>query len=919
MKKIKNRFHKSHDMKAMKFSLTALAVLCSAQALSADWAELSTNIENGSIAQKFHYYSGEGKQAELNPINIQQHALTGNIIGAVSDNDFSENTDINGFTLTIKDTPLTKKRAVFGAGSHSGSVTQNTLNLNKITEGFDLNVRGGHSYKGTAKGNRLNITDSTIDTALGGSSRNGIADENRVNIVNSEVRVIHGGRTWFSKQGAKNNSVEISGSVASWIYGGESKGGEVSGNKVTVKSNGDKKSVSRGVMGGKSASSTKASVNNNEVTLIGSDIERSNESDSGVYGGFAAYGNANNNKVTIKSEGNKQAIIDANVFGATNEGQNTFGGPVSTANGNEVNITGAIVKGDIYIAKSAGSNTSHGKLVIRGDEHYRAQVESVYGGYSVSGEASHNSLSIANTDVKGDVYGGYINDGYDKQAAQNSITLDNTNVGGNVYGGYNKGTESHTTNNVITLKNQVKIDGDLAGGMAESDAYGGGDFGGGFGGGFNGGFGGLSVSGFGNGGTTTNNSINSDVSTGNTLNVYSNNVTAKNVKNFSAYNFYLPSHAQANGSILTTTGNEDIDLRNSQINMQLNAGALNLRVGESVNLIKSNNAKVLADSSVKKHVMERGLIGDYGFDIDADNSALKATLTSKTANAHAKTALNVAPLSTELVDKLWDVTRDSIDNTNTNEQKSMTTFATGNVFNSNYDNSDTEMKGAILSAGLAMRVGKHVYGGFIENGNGDYHSEQTNVTFDGKIRTYGVGAFARFNVSQSVYLDGVIRAGRSQTKNNGTNGFDYRLSMPYYSTGISVGQELSLGQFNLDNSLAYVYSRMGSDSAETKGTTVQFAHINASRLKAQAKLSYLAGNFQPFVKLKFDYKLNGTSKIVAQPDEEGFQQASKGGSVGGEVGFKYFFTPATQVNLSLGHMTGKREETNGKLEFTYQF
>ena len=58
---------------------------------------------------------------------------------------------------------------------------------------------------------------------------------------------------------------------------------------------------------------------------------------------------------------------------------------------------------------------------------------------------------------------------------------------------------------------------------------------------------------------------------------------------------------------------------------------------------------------------------------------------------------------------------------------------------------------------------------------------------------------------------------------------------------------------------------------------------------------------------------------MAQPDEEGFQQASKGGSAGGEVGFKYFFTPATQVNLSLGYMTGKREETNGKLEFTYQF
>lgn len=403
------------------------------------------------------------------------------------------------------------------------------------------------------------------------------------------------------------------------------------------------------------------------------------------------------------------------------------------------------------------------------------------------------------------------------------------------------------------------------------------------------------------------------------MNVYSNNVTAKNVKNFSAYNFYLPSHAQANGSILTTTGNEDIDLRNSQISMQINAGALNLKVGESINLIKSNNAKVLTESSIPKHVMESGLIGNYGFNINSDNTALKATLISKTANANAKTALNAAHLSTELVGQLWDVTRDGIDNTNMNEQKSMTTFASANGFKSNNDNSDTDMKGAILSAGLAMKVGNHVYGGFIENGHGHYHSYQTNITFDGKIRTYGVGAFARFNVSQNVYFDGVVRAGRNKTLNNGTNGFNYRLDMPYYSAGIAIGHQLSFDHISLDNSLAYVYSRMGSDSAEIKGTTVQFAHINANRLKAQTKLSYLTGNFQPFVKLKFDYKLNGVSKITAQPDEEGFQQAFKGGSVGGEIGFKYHFTPAAKASLSFGHMTGKREETNGKLEFTYQF
>ena len=129
MKKITHNFHKSHDIKTMKFSVTALAALCSVQALSADWTELSTNIENGSLTQKFHYYTGEGKQAELYQANIQKHALTGNIIGAISDNNLNKNADINGFTLTLKDTPLTKKRTIFAAGSHSGSVTQNTLIL----------------------------------------------------------------------------------------------------------------------------------------------------------------------------------------------------------------------------------------------------------------------------------------------------------------------------------------------------------------------------------------------------------------------------------------------------------------------------------------------------------------------------------------------------------------------------------------------------------------------------------------------------------------------------------------------------------------------------------------------------------------------------------------------------------------------
>ena len=619
MNKINITPKKSLNMGVIKFGLTAIATFCSAHVLSTDWANLPSNIENGLTIQKINYYRNGEKHAELNQASIQQYALEGNVIGEISDNHFKGNTDITGFSLNITDTPLRLNRLIWAAGSHSGNVIQNSLTMSNVTEGYDLNVSGGHSYKGSAKGNSLNITNSTVDEVPGGSSRDGVADENKVNIVDSDIRVIHGGRTCFSPHGAKNNYIEISGSIASWVYDGESQGGDVSGNNVIVKANGNKKSLSRGIMGGKSTSSTKANVNNNEVIIIGSDVEKSNEIDSGVYGAFAAYGNANNNKVTIKSEGNNQAIINADVFGANNEGQNTFDGPISTANGNEVNITGAIVKGDIYIAKLAGSNTSHGKLSITGDQHYRTQVESIYGGYSLSGEASQNSLTISNSDINGDIYGGYINDGYGKQASQNSLILDNITSSGNVYGGYNEGSASHTINNVITLKNVVKIEGEVAGGMAKKDFYG--------------------TPHSRDGKFKVDNTIKSDVNSGNILNIYSHHAMVKNVKNFSAYNFYLASNTQANNNILITTGEDDIDLRKSQINIYLNEDALNLKIGESINLIKSNKAKILIDNSMKNQQVKLG-VGDYVFDIDADNNTLKATLVAKNTNVYTKTALN---------------------------------------------------------------------------------------------------------------------------------------------------------------------------------------------------------------------------------------------------------------------------------------
>ena len=169
------------------------------------------------------------------------------------------------------------------------------------------------------------------------------------------------------------------------------------------------------------------------------------------------------------------------------------------------------------------------------------------------------------------------------------------------------------------MKNVVKIEGEVAGGMAKKDFYG--------------------TPHSRDGKFKVDNTIKSDVNSGNILNIYSHHAMVKNVKNFSAYNFYLASNTQANNNILITTGEDDIDLRKSQINIYLNEDALNLKIGESINLIKSNKAKILIDNSMKNQQVKLG-VGDYVFDIDADNNTLKATLVAKNTNVYTKTALN---------------------------------------------------------------------------------------------------------------------------------------------------------------------------------------------------------------------------------------------------------------------------------------
>ncbi|QCD47816.1 hypothetical protein [Campylobacter rectus] len=54
-------------------------------------------------------------------------------------------------------------------------------------------------------------------------------------------------------------------------------------------------------------------------------------------------------------------------------------------------------------------------------------------------------------------------------------------------------------------------------------------------------------------------------------------------------------------------------------------------------------------------------------------------------------------------------------------------------------------------------------------------------------------------------------------------------------------------------------------------------------------------------------------------DEDGLSFNPKGYSAGGELGLRYTPSQATQLNFSVTHVFGKKNETGGRADFAYKF
>ena len=484
-----------------------------------------------------------GQNAEIGSIRggFSQNAVSGNTIyfnGTVHQDIYggysiagpaSENTVILNGTLG-------ETSQIYGGFSIAGDAVKNNIISNNTT--IYNKVYGGISDTGNTVGNSVTINEGSAGIIYGGFSNTGNAVGNSVTINDSTIKgYIYGGYTETSGDAIGNNVTINNGTIEyNEIYGGYSHNGIAEGNTVEINSG---TLNSRFIYGGYGTSdnddyftANKTEANNNQVIIKEAVITSStlnifggyakgntnnnlvliegDHSIDGIYGGISENGNSNNNAIIIKGKVNSSYISAGNsnngntdnnlVFISNNSSTRLAAGGIAnngTANNNLVFITDSKAN-EIYGGFTENSNDDYDAAV---NADYNAviinnsETGSVTGGYTNSGTANNNFVSIIGRDTHGDIYGGQsINGAADNNiiiisntdAASGRITggssrtgnaegntvliSDDSTISGRIYGG--RSSEGNANSNTVLINNSTVLDNVYGGGSTEGNANG---------------------------------------------------------------------------------------------------------------------------------------------------------------------------------------------------------------------------------------------------------------------------------------------------------------------------------------------------------------------------------------------------------------------------------------------------------------
>ena len=418
--------------------------------------------------------------ANLSSVSATNATIYGDIIGGDGSGGSVGNTvTVTGTTV---DRSLIGGRTQDNIGENDASVSNSVF----MSASTAYEVRGGYTLYGNAINNKvfLEANSNVLGFCGGGYTSSGKADSNEVHLNNSSASMILGGGDFYFQKGdVLNNIVTLeNGSNAMSIYGGFTLQGNADGNKVK----GSDSSISFAVYGGwgtTGASNNKVELDNVNVsgTVTGGKTDSGTASGNEVvlssgttfrdtlYAGYTQLGDAIDNNLTltdisvesqdIYSSFTENGQAGGNVTLSNSYVRNVYGAETESgaANGSTVKGTVSTIDGKVY-----GGHGTTGASSNTVDLDNVKVTGSVSGGYTDSGDASDNAVTLSNgTTFTGDLYAGYTKNG---NATGNALTLSGITAPGSVRAGY---TLSGNASGTVTISDSTITD-DVYGGYTES-------------------------------------------------------------------------------------------------------------------------------------------------------------------------------------------------------------------------------------------------------------------------------------------------------------------------------------------------------------------------------------------------------------------------------------------------------------------
>ena len=363
---------------------------------------------------------------------------------------------------------------------------------------------------------------------------------------------------------------------------------------------------------------------------------------------------------------------------------------------------------------------------------------------------------------------------------------------------------------------------------------------------------------------------------GNTLNIYTKNLTAQNIANFDNINFYLDSNIADGDTILTLTGGSQTDISGTDIQAIIQSDS-ELTGGNAVTLLTNSSGITEAKSYTGTATEGISLTYDLNIYRSEDGNSILASVSDKSPTFNKDTEslpvssgitgvaimenvmdnptlpIETIPL-TDLEDEssIEDVNVSEMANIPLVEPRGWEIFANmggGSLRTKAGNGAYVDMTSQSINLGFAKSfehsAGRFTIAPIIDYAHGNYDSYLADGTHgSGSTKYIAGGLIARRMLQNGFYYETSLRVGKVKTDFESSDLSEnqtvtYDTSATTFSGHLRIGKNLRLNKNNLlDVYGIYYYARQGSmDAKLSSGENYNFSSADSGRARLGYRLT----------------------------------------------------------------------------------